>query len=71
MSPAAESVRPAVTRLRARDVAEYAGVNLCTVYDATRRGDLVGRPPRGQTRPILYRVEDVERWLDGEGGDES
>lgn len=54
------------SRMTAKEVAAYTGYNVHVIYQATRRGDLRGRPPRGQVRPILYRIEDVERWLDGE-----
>ena len=56
-------------RLTVREVAEATGLSVSVVRAAHRRGALVGRPPRGQSRPILFKPEDVERWLDGEVGE--
>lgn len=52
-------------RMTAEEVAEATRVSPEAVRAAYRRGDLVGAPPRGLTRPVLFRVEAVERWLDG------
>lgn len=52
-------------RMTAEEVAEASRISPNAVRAAYRRGELRGAPPRGLTRPVLFRVEDVERWLDG------
>lgn len=46
-------------------LAEMTGINVKTIQRLTRDGLLRGRPPRGLTRPVLYRREDVIDWLFG------
>lgn len=52
-------------RMRASDIAEMTGINIHSVMNAYRRGDLKGRPPRGMSRPVFFKPEDVVDWLDG------
>lgn len=50
----------------ADDVSDKYGISAATVRTAYRKGWLRGAPPRGLSRPILFRPEDVERWVSGE-----
>lgn len=52
----------------ANQVADMVGVSTKTIYELCQRGCLRGRAPRGMTRPILFRMQDIREWLDG--GDE-
>lgn len=55
----------APTRLTASQAARYAGVGESSIRRAWKRGDLVGRRPRGQAWPVLFKPEDIDRWMDG------
>lgn len=37
-----------------------------TVDDVSDKYGISAAPPRGLSRPILFRPEDVERWVSGE-----
>lgn len=54
------------TRITVDDVSDKYGISAATVRAAYRKGWLRGAPPRGLSRPILFRPEDVERWVSGE-----
>lgn len=54
------------TRITVDDVSDKYGISAASVRTAYRKGWLRGAPPRGLSRPILFRPEDVERWVSGE-----
>lgn len=53
--------------MRASEVVEATGITMKSVLRAYHGGYLKVRPPRGMSRPILFRREDVVDWLMGEG----
>lgn len=55
-------------RYRAEEVAEMLGLNPKTVKSMYLKGYLKGRTPRGLTRPVLFKMEDIVDWVDGGEG---
>lgn len=52
-------------RMKADEVADYAGVSVDAVYRCYRNGDLKGSAPRGLTRPVSFATADVVAWVGG------
>lgn len=50
------------------ELAEMTGIGEKTIQRLNREGYLRGKPPRGLTRPVMYRREDVIDWLFGGEG---
>ena len=61
-----DELRRAQGLMTEAEVAEGYGVSATTLYLLRRAGVIRAVTPRGMTRPLLYRREEMDAWIRGE-----